>query len=126
MTRLPPASSQQPESAALLNRVELAGVLIERKALRFTPAGVPVTECLIGHQSEQLEAGSNRRVECEVPAIALGDTAHWLQAASPGTRLQLSGFLAARSRHSRQPRLHVTKIEFVEGNQDAKVLQEEG
>ena len=34
----------------------------------------------------------------------------------------MSGFLAARSRHSRQPRLHVTKIEFVEGNQDAKVL----
>jgi len=49
-----------------------------------------------------------------------------LQAASPGARLQLSGFLAARSRHSRQPRLHVTKIEFVEGNQDAKVFQEEG
>ncbi|HCV14285.1 MAG TPA: primosomal replication protein N, partial [Candidatus Accumulibacter sp.] len=24
--------------------------------MRFTPAGVPVTECLIGHQSEQLEA----------------------------------------------------------------------
>jgi len=126
VNRLPPASSQQPESAALLNRVELAGVLIERKALRFTPAGVPVTECLIGHQSEQIEAGSQRRVECEVQAIALGETARWLQAASPGTRLQLSGFLAARSRHSRQPRLHVTKIEFVEGNQDAKVLQEEG
>jgi primosomal replication protein N len=86
VTRLPPASSQQPDSAALLNRVELSGVLIERKALRFTPAGVPVTECLIGHQSEQLEAGSNRRVECEVPAIALGDTAQWLQAANPGTR----------------------------------------
>jgi hypothetical protein len=57
---------------ALLNRVELAGTLIERKALRFTPAGVPVIECLIGHQSEQLEAGSPRRVECEIPAIALG------------------------------------------------------
>jgi primosomal replication protein N len=126
VTRLPPANSQQPESAALPNRVELGGVLLERKALRFTPAGVPVTECLIGHQSEQIEAGGNRRVECEVPVIALGETAHWLQAANPGARLQLSGFLAARSRHSRQPRLHVTKIEFVEGNQDAKVFQEEG
>ncbi len=126
MTLPPPASSQRPESAALRNRVELGGVLLERKALRFTPAGVPVTECLIGHQSEQLEAGSNRRVECEVQAIALGETAQWLQAANPGARLQLSGFLAARSRHSRQPRLHVTQIEFVEGNQDAKVFQEEG
>jgi primosomal replication protein N len=67
---------------ALLNRVELTGVLIERKALRFTPAGVPVVECLIGHQSEQLEAGSPRRVECEIQAIALGSTAQWLQAAT--------------------------------------------
>ncbi|MBK7955637.1 MAG: primosomal replication protein N [Candidatus Accumulibacter sp.] len=109
-----------------MNRVELTGTLIERKALRFTPAGVPVIECLIGHQSEQLEAGSPRHVECEVQAIALGTTAQWLQAASPGAALRLSGFLAARSRNSRQPRLHITTIEFVEGNQDGKVLQEEG
>jgi primosomal replication protein N len=85
-----------------------------------------VVECLIGHQSEQLEADSPRRVECEIQAIALGPTAQWLQAAVPGTALQLTGFLAARSRNSKQPRLHITTIEFVEGNQDGKVLQEEG
>ncbi|MQM34563.1 MAG: primosomal replication protein N [Candidatus Accumulibacter phosphatis] len=111
---------------ALLNRVELAGVLIERKALRFTPAGVPVVECLIGHQSEQVEAGSPRRVECEIAAIAVGATAQWLQAATPGAALHLTGFLAARSRNSKQPRLHVTMIEFVEGKQNGKILQEEG
>ena len=111
---------------AQLNRVELTGILIERKALRFTPAGVPVVECLIRHQSEQVEAGSPRAVECEIQAIALGTTARWLQAATPGVGLHLTGFLAARSRNSRQPRLHLTKIEFVEGNQDGKVLQEEG
>ena len=83
-------------------------------------------ECLIGHQSEQLEAGSLRRVEYEIQAIALGATAQWLQAANPGAALQLTGFLAARSRNSKQPRLHITTIEFVEGNQDGKVLQEEG
>lgn len=83
-------------------------------------------ECLIGHRSEQLEAGSRRRVEYEIQAIALGATAQWLQAASPGAALQLTGFLAARSRNSKQPRLHITTIEFVEGNQDGKVLQKEG
>ena len=109
-----------------LNRVELAGTLIERKALRFTPAGVPVMECVIGHQSEQVEAGSPRRVECEIPAIALGDAARWLQEAPPGASVRTSGFLAARSKNSKQPRLHVTTIEFVEGNQNGKVLQEKG
>ncbi|MBN9421973.1 MAG: primosomal replication protein N [Candidatus Accumulibacter sp.] len=109
-----------------MNRVELTGILIERKALRYTPAGVPVTECVIGHQSEQVEAGSPRRVECEIQAIGLGPTAKWLQAASPGATVRMTGFLAARSQHSRQLRLHVNTIEFVEGNQNGQILQEEG
>lgn len=109
-----------------LNRVELSGTLIERKALRFTPAGVPVVECVIGHQSEQVEAGLPRRVECEMQAIALGETARWIQDAAPGTAVRLTGFLAARSKNSKHPRLHVTQIEFEEGNGNGKVLQEEG
>jgi len=92
--------------------------LIERKSLRYTPAAVPVTECVIGHESEQVEAGSPRRVVCEVQAIGLGDTARWLQAATPGVKVRLSGFLAAKSQNSKQLRLHVTTIEFVEGNQN--------
>ena len=103
---------------ANLNRVELTGVLIERKALRFTPAAVPVTECVIGHQSEQVEAGSVRRIECEVQAIGLGESARWLQAATPGVSLRVTGFLAAKSQSSKQLRLHITTIEFVEGNQN--------
>ena len=103
---------------AQLNRVDLIGVLIERKAQRFTPAGVPVAECVIGHQSEQVEAGKPRRVECEIQAIGLGQTAQWLQAATPGVTVRLSGFLAAKSQSSKQLRLHITTIEFVEGNQN--------
>jgi primosomal replication protein N len=103
---------------AQLNRVELTGILIERKALRYTPARVPVVECLIGHQSEQIEAGIARRVEYEIQALGLGEIANWLQAATPGLRVHLTGFLAAKSQSSKQLRLHVTTIEFVEGNQN--------
>jgi primosomal replication protein N len=103
---------------AQLNRVELTGTLIERKALRFTPARMPVVECVIGHQSEQIEAGVARRVECEIQAIGLGEIAKWLQAATPGVMVHLTGFLAAKSQSSKQLRLHVTTIEFVEGNQN--------
>ena len=104
-------------AADLLNRVELDGVLVERKALRHTPAGVPVVEFVIGHCSGQVEAGSPRRVECEVPAIALGETARWIQGVAPGMTVRLGGFLAARSKNGKQLRLHVTTIEFEEGNQ---------
>jgi primosomal replication protein N len=75
-------------------------------------------ECVIGHQSEQVEAGKPRRVDCEVQAIGVGEPARWLQAANPGTTLRVSGFLAARSQNSRQLRLHINSIEFVEGNQN--------
>jgi primosomal replication protein N len=112
-----------PES---LNRVELSGTLIERKALRFTPAGVPVQECVIGHRSEQIEAGSPWRVECEIPAVALGDAARWIQGAALGMTVRLSGFLAARGKNGKQLRLHVTTIEFEEGNTNGKVHEEKG
>ena len=75
-------------------------------------------ECVIGHQSEQVEAGSIRRIECQIQAIGLGETARWLQVATPGVKVHLTGFLAAKSQHSKQLRLHVTMIEFVEGNQN--------
>lgn len=100
----------------MLNRVELVGSLIERQVLRHTPAGVPVTECRIRHESEQIEAGSPRRVECEIPAIGLGDPAKWLQAAATGASVRVSGFLAAKSRNSKQLVLHIEHIEFLEGN----------
>jgi primosomal replication protein N len=87
---------------------------------------VPVTECVIRHVSEQLEAGKARRVECEIQAIGLGETANWLQAAPPGSGVSVTGFLALKSQRSRQLRLHVTKIEFVEGNENGTILQEEG
>lgn len=98
------------------NHVELAGRLIERQALRYTPAGVPVSECRIGHESEQQEAGSARCVTLEIAAVALGDTARWLEGAAPGTLLRVQGFLAAKSRNSRLMVLHIEQIEFLEGN----------
>jgi primosomal replication protein N len=94
--------------------------------LRFTPAGVPVVECVIEHRSEQVEAGNPWRVECEIPAVALGDAARWIQDVSPGMPVRLTGFLAARSKNSKQPRLHVTTIEFEEGKTNGKIHEEKG
>jgi primosomal replication protein N len=108
------------------NRVEIGGVLAERKAMRFTPAGVPVVECVVAHCSEQVEAGLPRRVEFEMPVVALGEAARWIDKAPPGMPLRLAGFLAARSRNGKQPRLHVTTIEFEEGKTNGKVHEEKG
>ena len=84
-------------------------------SLRYTPAGIPALNFRIAHASEQFEAGGMRAVECEMAALALGQTALLLAGAKPGDGLRLSGFLAAKSLKSRTPVLHVNEIEFLEG-----------
>lgn len=59
-----------------------------------------------------------RRVECEMPCVAVGPTANLLTGAQTGDGLHLGGFIAARSLKSRTPVLHVKTIEFLEGNPD--------
>ncbi|MGE5468676.1 MAG: primosomal replication protein N [Ignavibacteria bacterium] len=100
------------------NRLIIAGTLQERGGLRYTPAGVPAIEFRLGHESEQIEADKPRRVECEIACIALGSAALLLKDAAAGMGLKATGFLAAKSVKSRSPVLHVTNIEFLEGNEN--------
>ncbi|MBU1235845.1 MAG: primosomal replication protein N [Gammaproteobacteria bacterium] len=86
--------------------------------MRHTPSGVPVVEFSLGHVSEQIEAEVKRRVECEVPCVALGFQAGLLQAATLGTQIAVAGFLSARSARNRTTVLHVKEIEFLEGNEN--------
>jgi primosomal replication protein N len=89
--------------------------LFELDALRHTPAGIPVIEFRLLHESEQLEAGQMRRVECEMACVALGDSARVMSGARPGGQLRVGGFLAAKSLKRRSPVLHIDTIEFLEG-----------
>jgi primosomal replication protein N len=95
------------------NKVELAGVIMELKALRHTPAGIPVVEFRLRHASERLEAGKRRQVEAEIDAVAFEAQARLIAGSSAGKPLRAEGFLCAKSRQSSKPVLHVTHIEFV-------------
>jgi primosomal replication protein N len=92
--------------------------LLERGVTRYTPAGIPVVEFLLVHTSRQVEAASERQVDCEMSCIALGQTAQVLGAAKVGDSLVIGGFLAARSLKRRTPILHVNTVEFIEGNEN--------
>ena len=97
------------------NRVHLEGTLAERGTLRHTPAGVPVIEFRIAHQSESPEAGGRRKVRAEVPALAFESTARLIATQALGTRIKASGFLCERSRRSKALVMHVNDIEFMQG-----------
>lgn len=80
------------------NKVLIAGRLLEKAVLRYTPAGIPVAELTLLHESAQMEAGAPRQVRCEVACICLGDEAAPLSALPVGCEIVVKGFLAAKSR----------------------------
>jgi primosomal replication protein N len=98
-----------------LNRLELSGRLLELGALRLTPAGVAALEFKLSHESEQAEAGSQRKVEAEIGAIAFEAQARLIAGRPLGSEVRLQGFLSAKSQRSKNLVLHVTNVEFVEG-----------
>jgi primosomal replication protein N len=53
----------------------LDATLAQRGDLRYTPAGIPALDCVLKHASVQAEAGGNRKVDCELAAVAFGDPA---------------------------------------------------
>ena len=61
-------------------------MLTELKALRHTPAGVPVVEFRLRHESERVEAGARRKVNAEIDAVAFEAQARLLAAGAGGTR----------------------------------------
>ncbi len=85
-----------------------------------------MSEGKLQHASSLIEAGAMRQVEVEIAVLALGESARWLDAAPLGGEVKVTGFLAAKSRNSRVPVLHVNTLEYLEGNENGSILQEEG
>ena len=94
-----------------INRFALDAILTERGDLRHTPAGIAAIECQLAHLSHQQEAGGERRVECEVHAVAFGDIAQALARIETGSPLRCEGFIARRYRTGASIALHLTRIE---------------
>ena len=103
--------TQLAADAPATNRLAFDALLTERGALRYTPAGIPAIECSLRHQSVQAEAGSERRVECELFAVAFGDVARELAARPVGSALRCEGFLARRYRTGITVALHITHLD---------------
>ena len=102
-----------------LNRFVFEAVLAQRDELRHTPGGIPAIECTLDHRSMQREAGGERRVECELHAVAFGEVALALRATEVGVPLHCEGFIARRYRTGSSVALHVTRfmpIETTKGN----------
>ncbi|HSH72969.1 MAG TPA: primosomal replication protein N [Methylophilaceae bacterium] len=95
------------------NKLELTGEVVQIEILRYTPAGIPLLSFVLRHLSEQLEAGMQRRVECEVNAMLMGELAEKSQGIKVGALLKVAGFIARRSLKSTQLVLHITTLDII-------------
>lgn len=92
-----------------MNRVLLSAQIVERKALRYTPAGLPALDLVLQHESEVTEVQQNRKVKLEIKAVALGSMAEKLNRQETGVTFGLVGFLGA-PRTGRGVLLHITEF----------------
>ncbi len=97
----------------IANEVVLSGAAGDVRPVRYTPAGIAITEFRLRHESTLMEAGQRRKVAFEMPAVAVGALAEELSRIEPERVVLARGFLAARSLGSTQVVLHANSIEFV-------------
>jgi len=93
-----------------MNRLVLAAALVERGAVRYTPAGLPALDLLLKHESEVSEDGVPRKVSLEVKAVAIGAITRPIGAMALGNSASFAGFLGS-TRNGRGLVLHVTALD---------------
>jgi primosomal replication protein N len=98
------------QAVAGVNRLVLSAQLVERGALRYTPAGVPAFDLGLKHESQVLEDGLPRRVSLEIRAVAIGEVTRRVGALELGNSGEFAGFLSA-GRNGRGLLFHVTALD---------------
>jgi primosomal replication protein N len=74
---------------------------VETNVLRYTPAGLPVIDLKLEHESSVEQAGQIRQIKASMKAVAFGALAERLIRQSVGSVWQFKGFLATplKSKH---------------------------
>ncbi len=88
----------------------LSATLVERAALRYTPAGLPALDFSLRHESQVTQDGQPRKVTVELRARAIGEITRTVSALELGSEHGFAGFLASQ-RNGRGVVFHVTELD---------------
>jgi len=92
-----------------VNRWVLTAAVTERSALRYTPAGLPVLDLVLSHESLVTQEGQARKVSLQVKALAIGSMSDRASKLALGVPTEFAGFLAT-SRNGRGLTFHITEV----------------
>ncbi|TAG35306.1 MAG: primosomal replication protein N [Polaromonas sp.] len=76
-----------------MNAVALTACIAEASPLRYTPAGIPVLNLILEHESEVEEVGITRQVKLTIRAVAFGALAETSARLELGKPKFFNGFL---------------------------------
>ena len=94
-----------------MNRLVLTAQLLERGALRYTPAGLPALDLSLKHESQATQDGQVRQVWFDIRARAIGgDITQRVAALELGSSHGFAGFLGS-ARNGRGIVFHVTELD---------------
>lgn len=93
-----------------MNRLVLTAQLVERGAVRYTPAGLPVLDLSLKHESEVLQDGQPRKISMEIKARGVGQITQRLAGIDIGSTHGYAGFLGAQ-RNGRGVVFHITELD---------------
>jgi primosomal replication protein N len=88
----------------------LTATLVERAALRYTPAGLPALDFSLRHESQVTQDGQPRKVSMEIRARAIGEITRMVSVLELGSEHGFAGFLASQ-RNGRGVVFHVTELD---------------
>lgn len=88
--------------------------MLEKSALRYSPAGIPIASAILVHSSQQVQATSERQVEFEITALAAGEISKQFLEIELGVLMVFTGFLARKNRNSKTLVFHITEFEKID------------
>ncbi len=93
-----------------MNRLVLTAQLVERGALRYTPAGLPALDLSLKHESQLTQDGQPRKVWFEIKARAIGEITQRISVLELGSSHGFAGFLGSQ-RNGRGVVFHITELD---------------
>jgi len=96
-----------------MNRLLLSATLVQRSALRYTPAGLPALDLGLKHESTVSEDGQPRKVSMEMRAVAIGAVTQTLTGLALGQGGTFAGFITS-TRNGRGLLFHITSVDALD------------
>ena len=90
-------------ASASVNQVTLAGQIVSTLNTRTAPSGIRISRFTLQHQSVQTEAGHDKKVDCRIIVIAVGEVAEQLP--KQDASIVVRGFISYESRDKIETRL---------------------